>query len=58
MRNFIYADDLKLAAQPDSFQILQHFLTGRIEEFGTCCDGNQLKPKPAKTQICAFHLIN
>lgn len=55
-KSFIYADDLALTTQTDTFDEAEISLTAALEELGTYYEKNQLKPNPAKTQICAFHL--
>ena len=55
---FIYADDLCIATQQSDFQHVEHILELALDEMSIYFSGNHLKPNPAKTQICCFHLRN
>lgn len=57
-RQYIYADDTAVAAQGRSFEEVEQKLTMTLNELSQYYDANHLKPNPAKTQVCAFHLNN
>ncbi len=57
-RRFIYADDLGIAAQSDSFEEVEATLTSCLTEIGQYYKTWYLNANPSKTQICAFHLKN
>ncbi|PZC71961.1 hypothetical protein B5X24_HaOG212107 [Helicoverpa armigera] len=56
--SFIYADDLALAAQAKSFEVVETYLSAALEDLDIYYRENALKPNPAKTQSCAYHLRN
>ena len=58
VNHYIYADDTAVAAQDTSFEIVEKKLTTILKEVGTYYHRNHLRPNPAKTQICSFHLKN
>ena len=53
---FIYADDLCITTQQSDFQHVEHTLELALDEMSIYYSRNHLKPNPAKTQICCFHL--
>jgi len=55
-KHFLYADDLALAAQGTTFEIVKRKLTRSLQELTNYYIKNQLRPNPDKTQICSFHL--
>ena len=58
---FIYADDLCITTQQSDFQQQSHVeqtLELALDEMAIYYSSNHLKPNPAKTQICCFHLRN
>jgi len=57
-KHFLYADDLALAAQDTTFQIVEHKLTKSLHELTNYYIKNQLRPNPDKIQVCSFHLQN
>ena len=54
---FIYADDLCITTQQSDFQHVEHTLEFALDEMSIYYSSN-IKPNPAKTQICCFHLRN
>ena len=54
----IYADDLCIAAQEDTFNKVETILTTALTAIGDYYIRNQLRANPDKTQTCAFHLRN
>ena len=57
-KRFIYADDLCVTAQAYDFGEIEVTLTKALAGLTTYYEENQLRANPAKTQVCAFHLIN
>ncbi|KAL4098793.1 hypothetical protein QTP88_023329 [Uroleucon formosanum] len=57
-KHFLYADDLALAAQDTTFEIVERKLTRSLQELTNYYTKNQLRPNPDKTQVCSFHLRN
>lgn len=57
-RRFIYADDLCIATQANSFQEVEVRLTAVLEAMKQYYEKWSLNPNPSKTQVCAFHLRN
>ena len=55
---FIYADDLCITTQHSDFQHVEQTLELALDEMSIYYSSNHLKPNPAKTQICCFHLRN
>ena len=55
---FIYADDLCLATQSNSFKAIERRLTKALKTLTDYYYENSLNATPAKTQVCAFHLNN
>ena len=55
---FIYADDLCLTTHQSDFQHVEQTLELALDEMYICYSSNHLKPNPAKTHICCFHLRN
>ena len=53
----IYADDLCITTRQSDFQHVEHTLELALDEMSIYYSRNHLKPNPAKTQICCFHLI-
>ena len=58
IRRFIYADDLCLATQSESFKTIEKRLSKALESLTEYYHKNSLNANPAKTQVCAFHLNN
>ena len=58
IRRFIYADDLCLATQSESFRTIERRLSKALESLTEYYQKNSLNANPAKTQVCAFHLNN
>ena len=56
--HIIYADDLCITTQQSDFQHVEQTLELALDEMSTYYSSNHLKPNPAKTQICCFHLRN
>ena len=56
--SYIYADDRAIAAQGKTFEEVEQSLSEALAELEHYYRDNQLKPNPAKTQTCAFHLRN
>ncbi|KAJ8371111.1 hypothetical protein SKAU_G00111390 [Synaphobranchus kaupii] len=57
-RRFIYADDLCITTQQESFHKIEPVLESALQEMSTYYNNNHLKPNPSKTQLCSFHLKN
>jgi len=55
-KHFLYADDLALALQDTTFEIVERKLTRSLQELTNYYIKNQLRPNPDKTQICSFYL--
>ena len=55
---FIYAHDLCITTQHSDFQHVEHMLELALDEMSIYYSRNHLKPNPAKTQMCCFHLRN
>ena len=55
---FIYADDLCITTQQSDFQHVEQTLELALDEMSIYYSSNHLKPNPANTQICCFHLRN
>ena len=55
---FIYADDLCITTQQSDFQHVEQTLELALDEMSIYYLNNHLKPNPAKTHICCFHLGN
>ena len=58
IRRFIYADDLCLATQSDSFTTIESRLTDALTSLSIYYRKWHLNANPNKTQVCAFHLKN
>ena len=58
IRRFIYADDLCLATQSNSFEIIEQRLNDALSHLTDYYNRNSLNANPGKTQVCAFHLNN
>ena len=58
--SYIYADDLCITTQQSDFQHVEQTLELALDEMSILFyySSNHLKPNPAKTQICCFHLRN
>lgn len=56
--HFLYADDLVATAQGDNHAEVQEKLQRILDELDIYYSENALKPNPAKTQVCSFHLKN
>lgn len=57
-KSYIYADDRAITAQGKTFEEVEQRLSGALVTLDSYYRNNQLKPNPAKTQVCAFHLKN
>ena len=57
-RSFIYADDLCIASQCDTFEGVEASLSSALEGLIPYYASNHLRANPDKTQISAFHLKN
>ena len=55
---FIYVAGLCITTQHSDFQHVEHTLELALDEMAIYYSSNHLKPHPAKTQICWFHLRN
>ena len=55
-RSFIYADDLCIATQRNTFDQTETIITKALQNLGEYW--NYLRVNPDKTQTCAFHLNN
>ena len=55
---YIYADDLCITTQQSDFQHVEHTPELALDEMSIYYSRNHLKPNPAKTQLCCFHLSN
>ena len=53
IRRFIYADDLCLATQSNSFKAIERRLTKALKTLTDYYYKNSLNVNPAKTQVCA-----
>ncbi|XP_063620938.1 uncharacterized protein LOC134793329 [Cydia splendana] len=58
LNHFLFADDLALTSQEKSFEEVESCLAEGLESLSAYYRENQLRPNPAKTQVCAFHLKN
>ena len=58
IRRFIYADDLCIATQSRSFNIIGQRLTRALSSLSDYYKKWHLKANPMKTQVCSFHLNN
>ena len=58
IRRFIYADDLCLATQAESFDFIQERLSDALKELAEYYTKWSLNANPGKTQVCSFHLKN
>jgi len=56
--NTIYADDLYIATQSKSFEIIENRLTDALEILSDYYKQWFLNANPGKTQVCTFHLNN
>ena len=57
-RRFIYADDICFGTQAQSFAELECSLSSDMARMADYCHHWRLKPSPAKTVSCVFHLHN
>lgn len=55
-KHFVYADDLGIAVKGKTFGEVERKLEEALNLMGKYYKENSLKPNPAKTQVCAFHL--
>jgi hypothetical protein len=55
---FIYADDTAIAAQNETFDMVERSLSESLHILGQYYKENNLRPNPQKTQLTAFHLKN
>ena len=53
-----YADGLCITTQQSDFQHVEHTLEVALDEMSIYYWRKHLKPNPANTQICCFHLRN
>ncbi len=58
IRRFIYADDLCIATQSNSFSDIEGRLSNALNTLSTYYKKWHLNANPNKTQVCAFHLNN
>ena len=58
IRRFIYADDLCLAFQSNSFDTIERKLSDALKDLDAYYKRNFLNANPDKTQVHAFHLKN
>ena len=58
IRRFIYADDLCLATQSDTFTNIESRLSDALTALSIYYRKWHLNANPTKTQVCAFHLRN
>ena len=58
VRCFIYADDLCIATQADTFEVIEERLTSALQQLSLYYTENSLNANPGKTQSYAFHLKN
>ena len=58
IRRFIYADDLCIAMQAKSFDIIESSLTDALQSLSSYYKRWFLNANPGKTQVCTFHLDN
>ena len=56
--SFIYADNLCLTTQHNTFEQVETTLASGLNEMGAYYKENHLRPNPAKTQLTAVHLKN
>ena len=56
--SFIYADDLCLTTQQDTFEQVENNIDSGLNELCAYYKENHLRPNPAKTQLTAFHPKN
>ena len=57
-RSFIYADDLCITAQYQSFKQVEKIIEEALDNLTTYGKVNCLRANPEKTQVTAFHLRN
>ncbi|GFR57534.1 RNA-directed DNA polymerase from mobile element jockey [Elysia marginata] len=57
-RRFIYADNLCLATQSTSFNVIETRVTDALSSLSNYYTENSLNANPSKAQVCAFHLNN
>ena len=55
-KHFLYADDLAICAQGNSFEEVEEKLETVLKTMTAYYLQNSLRPNPSKTQVCAFHL--
>lgn len=55
---FLYADDLALTCQAKDFRDVEQHLSAALDQLHLYYEANSLRPNPAKTESCAFHLRN
>ncbi|KAK3887092.1 hypothetical protein Pcinc_008779 [Petrolisthes cinctipes] len=58
IRRFIYADDLCIATQSKTFEIIENRLTEALSILSGYYKQWFLNANPGKTQVCTFHLNN
>lgn len=57
-KHFLYADDLAISSQQDTFEEVENTLTLALKEMFMYHKENHLRPNPNKTKTCFFHLRN
>lgn len=55
-KHFIYADDVAITAQCDTFGISEKHLTQTLDGLFIYYEEHQFKPNPTKTLLCVFRL--
>ena len=58
IRRYIYADDLCISTQSDSFTTIEERLSNALTTLSAYYKKWHLNANPSKTQVCAFHLNN
>jgi hypothetical protein len=58
IKHFIYANDIALTVQGNTFQDVESTLEESLRVLADYYDENFLKQNPTKTQVCAFHFKN
>ncbi len=58
INRYIYADDLCIATQSNSFNIIEERLSDALIILSEYYKKWYLNANPSKTQVCAFHLNN
>ena len=58
IQRYIYADDLCIATQSNSFNEIEERLSAALDTLSEYYKKWHLNANPSKTQVCAFHLNN